>query len=291
MEIFAEYVRIRQPDRDKLAELVVRAKGEGRTMKQFALECGVNPSTLSRIVNKRISGANSDALIDAIYRNAAPESGVTLEMLLDAHGMIPKLRNGRTQRFEHSLLEKDIQNIVFEEVIARGFTLGLPQKSIVHNALNYPHKADYSIYTDALNGTRELWEFEIWTLAFQGAYTERDVQRQAMRIRQKILMCLGMMYLGEMNCKRLSFLITEEEVYRKTVESIEHCRIPQEISLIYVKLEEHKMQEEYCIPLFSGETVQSILDTPKIEQEEENNSEGFEDLTDEILPFASHDIR
>lgn len=43
MEIFAEYTRIRQPDRDKLAELIMRAKGDGRTMWQFAEDCGVSP--------------------------------------------------------------------------------------------------------------------------------------------------------------------------------------------------------------------------------------------------------
>lgn len=288
MEIFAEYIRIRQPDRDKLAELVLRAKGEGRTMKQFAQACGVNPSTLSRIVNKKTSSANSDALIDAIYKNAAPESGITLELLLDAHGMVPKLRNGRTKRFELSLLEKDIQDVMFEELITRGFTVGLPKKTIVHSALNYPHKTDYAVYTDALGGTKELWEFEIWTLAFQESYTERDVQKQVMKIRQKILVCLGMMYMNEMDCKRLSFLITEEEVYQKTVESLENCKIPKEISLIHVNLEEHRMEKEYRMPLLSGEDSPSILDTPRMIQEEDEIEN--EEQMDVIWGFADHDI-
>lgn len=85
--VFADYVRIKEPDKELLAELTVRAKGEHRTMAEFAEACGVNPSTLSRLVNMKNNTPNSDELIAAIAENADPESGVTLGMLLDAHGL------------------------------------------------------------------------------------------------------------------------------------------------------------------------------------------------------------
>ena len=49
-DILSEYERVRQPDADKLAELVERAKGK-RTTTEFAEACGVNASTISRILN------------------------------------------------------------------------------------------------------------------------------------------------------------------------------------------------------------------------------------------------
>ena len=53
LSILSEYVRISTPDKDRLAELVVRAKGPELSMSQFIKKCEVNPSTLSRIVNKK----------------------------------------------------------------------------------------------------------------------------------------------------------------------------------------------------------------------------------------------
>lgn len=88
-DILNDYERVRQPDADKLAELVERAIGK-RTAKEFADACGVNASTISRILNKKLSGPCSDELIVAIAANAAPGSGVEFSDLLKAHGVEEK---------------------------------------------------------------------------------------------------------------------------------------------------------------------------------------------------------
>ena len=46
-----EYVQVRTPDKIDIAHLVNIAKGPDRTMAQFADECQISASTLSRIVN------------------------------------------------------------------------------------------------------------------------------------------------------------------------------------------------------------------------------------------------
>lgn len=73
-----------------------------------------------------------------------------------------------------------------------------------------------------------------------GKAGEQVIQRQVMRLRQKILMCLGMMYMGEMKCSKLSFVVTEEEVYEKLTESVKGCKLPDAISIILISLEENK---------------------------------------------------
>lgn len=96
--ILSEYVRTKQPDPDKLAELVGRAKGK-RTVTEFATACGVNASTISRILNKKLSGPCSDELIVAIAANAAPGSKVRFRDLLDAHGVEME----HITHFEHTI--------------------------------------------------------------------------------------------------------------------------------------------------------------------------------------------
>lgn len=74
-------------DMETLADLTKRAKGDERSINEFARVCGVSPSTISRLINKKNTTPNKDSLIKAIADNAVPESGVTLDMLLQAHGL------------------------------------------------------------------------------------------------------------------------------------------------------------------------------------------------------------
>ena len=47
------YTRGKAVDKDRLAQYLEAAKGPGRTMKQFAEECNVNPSTLRGLPIKK----------------------------------------------------------------------------------------------------------------------------------------------------------------------------------------------------------------------------------------------
>ena len=79
------FKKTHEVDKEKFAGLLLVAKGN-RTMKTFALECGVNPSTFTRITQMTNKGASSQELIEAIATHADPKSGVTLEALADANG-------------------------------------------------------------------------------------------------------------------------------------------------------------------------------------------------------------
>ena len=85
--LFPGYYRKYDQDMETLADLTKRAKGDERSINEFARACGVSPSTISRLINKKNTTPNKDSLIKAIADNAVPESGVTLDMLLQAHGL------------------------------------------------------------------------------------------------------------------------------------------------------------------------------------------------------------
>lgn len=84
-DLFEGYVRSREPDMEKMAELTARAKGD-RSLADFADDCGLNISTLSRIINMKNSGPSVDEVLVRIARNADSESGVTIDDLLLAAG-------------------------------------------------------------------------------------------------------------------------------------------------------------------------------------------------------------
>jgi hypothetical protein len=86
------YVPNGKPDTAALSQLILAAKGDGRTMAQFAEACGnvpgVSPSTFSRILNRTVKRPLSTILLKTIARNAANPEIVTYDKLLVANGMI-----------------------------------------------------------------------------------------------------------------------------------------------------------------------------------------------------------
>ena len=76
-----EYVQVRTPDIMRISEYVIKAKGINRTMAQFAEDCGIGASTLSRIANGKISKPLSEDTVKAIYEHRAPESKILRDRL------------------------------------------------------------------------------------------------------------------------------------------------------------------------------------------------------------------
>ena len=255
MTELANYIRIRPPEKEKLAELLIRAKGASRSMRQFALDSGVNPSTLSRIVNMKTSGACTDELIQKVAQNSDPESGITFEMLMDANGKVPRRMTGKYTSKEFEATEKNITDIIFKELEDRGYRTSILEGENKHNALNYRYRTDWVISTDANSdsGEMEIWEFEIWQL------------------RQKFLMVLGLYYAGTMNPKKMSFVLTNREVYNRMVETLENIKFKDVFSLILVNLDENKVEEEYVFPLVGRPNVGTVF-TP-IEDDESKAEE------------------
>ena len=271
MTELANYIRIRPPEKEKLAELLIRAKGASRSMRQFALDCGVNPSTLSRIVNMKTSGACTDELIQKVAQNSDPESGITFEILMDANGKVPRRMTGKYTSKEFAITEKAITDILFKELALRGYTLSMPQENTEHNALNYHYRTDWAIRTNANsdNDDLELWEFEIWHTMMN---EKNSIAHTVMKLRQKFLMVLGLYYTGTISPKKMSFVLTNREVYSRIVETLENIKFKDLFSIILVNLEEGKVEEEYVFPLVDQPNIGTVF-TPIEEDEVEDEEE------------------
>ena len=90
-----EYIQVRTPDIMKIGEYVVKAKGANRTMAQFAEECGIGASTLSRIANGKIRKPLTEEVIRSIYEHRDEESNITLNAFMRLNGFMEKERYER----------------------------------------------------------------------------------------------------------------------------------------------------------------------------------------------------
>ena len=277
LSILSEYVRISTPDKDRLAELVVRAKGPELSMSQFAKKCEVNPSTLSRIVNKKTTGKNSDALIFNIAENADPNSGVTFEMLISAHGMKKRNLNGKVDTEEYRAFEKNAADLVLSEIMKRGYKVQVPMTPQVYNALNYHYRPDWEIATDAVtsDNTMGQWLFEFWTML---GTEQQAIRKQTIKLRQKLLMVLGLYYMDEVKADKLSFVVFNRKFYKLLKDTLEGICVKPWITIMLFDMEQAQFIEEFTFLSPDGSVRDSNMKISMNEECDDYTDDLFEDI-------------
>lgn len=277
LSILSEYVRISTPDKDRLAELVVRAKGPELSMSQSAKKCEVNPSTLSRIVNKKTTGKNSDALIFNIAENADPNSGVTFEMLMSAHGMKKRNLNGKVDTEEYRAFEKNAADLVLSEIMKRGYKVQVPMTPQVYNALNYHYRPDWEIATDAVtsDNTMGQWLFEFWTML---GTEQQAIRKQTIKLRQKLLMVLGLYYMDEVKADKLSFVVFNRKFYKLLKDTLEGICVKPWITIMLFDMEQAQFIEEFTFLSPDGSVRDSNMKISMNEECDDYTDDLFEDI-------------
>ena len=252
IEELGKYRRVTSPDKELLAELVIRAKGARRSMRQFASDCNVNPSTLSRIINKKTQGANSDELIAAIADHADPDSGVTFEMLMKAHGMVLISDDSGAVLRVH--IETGCR-IIKEELLKRGYSIKDGQEPWLKSFLGGCHiKMD--IRTDALGEDNSVWLMDVWTLRPSEV---NDIEKASDRLLQWLLMYVGMLNVDSRRVDRFSVVISNEALYRYAVNKLEQFTYRNDISVILVDVAEEKVVEEYLVKMDQRYTKKNVF--------------------------------
>jgi transcriptional regulator with XRE-family HTH domain len=237
-----QYTRVKEPDKDMLSELTIRAKGPKRSLRQFAEELEVSPSTLSRIVNKKTASANSDLLIADIAEHADPESGVTFEKMMEAHGMAPRDET----KGAITLFRETATATLLKELLRRDYKVndivGIEKPTHLDSILGRCY-LDLELHTDALGKDDSVWMFSFFVQKGSDPVSPDWLNR----IRQWMLMYAGMMCFNEENVDRVSVVISEESTFDAVIPFFEGYVSSFEISLILIDLENRSITKEYVI--------------------------------------------
>ena len=269
-----KYIHVKSPDKDILSELVIKAKGPRRSLRQFSVDIGVNASTLSRIINKKTTGSNSTEVILKIAAGADPESGVTEEMLLDAHGVV--LQDDLDKADNLRKMGTSIQGILVNELLNRGFSVmhvyRMPPYNTLDSVLGRCY-VDCCIDTDALGSQNSNWLVDVMPTIHR-----RDIEgtnRCVDRIRQWLLMFTGMIAYNEDTVDKFSIVIPEREIYEELLNHIKGFKTRYTISIIYADIENGTIADEYMVSDDQSRKVFKPIDS----KTESDNSE-FEEAID-----------
>lgn len=246
-DALSEYIRVRDPDKESLAELVIRAKGPKRSMRQFAADLGVNASTLSRITNMQTASANKDSLIADIAAHADKDSGVTFEMLMEAHGM--EKQRDMSSKEAYKRFEQRCRMVIQDELLKRGYSVSNLQMA------SPVEPFDISIKTDAVNHGDGIWAFEFRMISpdprISGIPTGMGRTQRCMDA------IMRMFYTGTTKVDKVSLVVQHREIFEQLKQRYSELCIPDEISFILIA--GNRIVEEYVIPMRNREVKETFF--------------------------------
>ena len=285
-----EYVEALVPNKMELATYVNIAKGSERTMAQFANACGVSASTLSRIVNHKITKPLSVELVRSIVKNAANPERLNYESVMWANGMLPKdqlaqREPGGNYFMEHreSRMELgvNIKNTIMNELYARGHALQffprLPFDELPKSRFGL---LPYSAFAIHIQGYEpRYWNFVVNSMRFENDDDEQLCRDKKMFIRRTMDHYAHMFLRDAWEPESLkdiktTFVFVDLEAFTLIKDLLGHARVNTDMSIILIDTKKQEVVTEFSIPRKDGKELTSIFMEDKIAISDED--EDFE---------------
>ena len=233
-------------DCDQTVDLFNQAMGS-RSKRKFAQDLGVNVSTVSRISTGQVKEISRPLLAKVAYA-ADPDSGVTLDKLMQAQGLIDSRERGDLPvRFEESC-----RRIMADELLSRGFSVSYLSQNDISKA---PAQvgASVSVETNAFGNEKALWIVEC-KMASQHSMLSIAYGRAENWINS----AMAHYYCGGA-AARISLIVDSRAAFEQIKTKLSELMIPNEISVILISLTEGKLLDEYVAPLIDGRTPTFVL--------------------------------
>jgi len=232
-------------DHEALIELVSAAMGK-RSQRQFAMDMGVNVSSVSRILNGKVSEI-SDMLLAKIAASADPASEVTIEKLMQAQGIVEA-----ESRAQLGLkFEENCRRIFADELLKRGKSVSY-SKGKTHESRCF---CAFEIETDALTKGNGRWLVDAKMMT---SYSPLPVGIGRSMI--WLDHAMASYYRGE-NAGRISLIFDHKMAFEQLKEQLAHISIRDEISIILISVVEGRILNEYVVPLTDDSTPEFTFAT------------------------------
>lgn len=269
-----EYVLARTPDLLRLGELVTRAKGPSRTMAQFAEDCGIGASTLSRIANGKITKAVSLENLQAIYDHRDESVDLSFDTLVHADGYLPK-DVFESFRAHNSIREKSVndqrcvQNTIIASFLDRNIGI---QKLPTLPALievKYPYSRPSLSFLLKTQDTEKRWDFYLMLARVEedGENRNRMVNKRVMinRMVERFsgVLLMDAWYPNLLENVRTTAIFVDRILFDSFVDVYKGSPINTEITAMLIDTERCEIIKEEW--LSSKPSIPSLLDTIPID--------------------------
>ena len=268
-----DLVQLTEMDPQALAAMLVEAKGPSRSMAEYAKACGVNASTLSRILNGKITRPISVDMLKKLFENRDPSAAFTLEQFASANGMVTaEARDSALEQTRKSGERiannyRHIGKIITNGLFDRGITLTrVPapsdeEREDVSSILfdKHPH-ANIAIEVDYEDHTFR-WDFNIVPLIFNRQISDED----AILYVHQIVTNFAELFLrdawepNENAGTQYSIVVANRKVYDYLIKGVASIRFHHTFTAVLVDPREDKVVEETRLGLADSSKFVSLF--------------------------------
>ena len=261
---YGEYLQITAPDKDRLSKMLNTCKGTDRTMAQYAEDSGVNASTLSRILNGKITKPLSYEMLVLIYDHKSGNADLSFEQLALANGMKEKEAHEREKSLELFYndpidkieRESEAQSIIVNSLLLRGAMIQIESKPrrFYYNSPDYRPSTwgfypmiDFVVNIMKSEGRKE-WDFYCYAKVLEEVTNEAATELANNIISMKMSFFLQDSWEPQLlEGIKSSFVLFEEKVFDAFVEQLKKAEIKSEVSAILIDYVHGKVQKEVWI--------------------------------------------
>lgn len=267
IEDLREYQQIRTPDMAALANYVNKAKGPERSMAQFAEDTQIGASTLSRIVNGKITKPLSKDVIIRIFEcRANQEDEYLLDALARANGLLSPSYAKRVQAEDSFAAKRNAEasraNMMKNSLVAGVVACGLPVDGTINNRivhvnddvpLVFPRRrGDFTI---KLRAEGILSSIQEWSFFLYPQLTDEEIRQRPDRFVIRMYLeritpwfLLDAWYPEQLRGNKFSFVFLDESLFNAFIEALQPAKLNNEMTVLLMDRYTFEVRKEVWLP-------------------------------------------
>lgn len=274
------YVQMMSPKLDDVVAVLTNAKGADRGWAEYAKDCGINSSTMSRIINGKLKSALSVRTLEKLYQHRAETCKMNFEAFLIASGYVDedKQRDMIDQRIA---LNDELDRIfdLTEKCIVTGlYNRDIPFTRIDHVSDGTPNEEEIkklfgNIHCHQLlrvgDGDKsETCGFEYVPLKLEAdeADSEQIIQKNVqLAIENYATIFLEDAWnLDERLSDRVVFVFIDRILYEAFLDTFKKRRLNHYMTVLLVDIDETKVIEERPLGKQAGKSFTGLFNAPLV---------------------------
>ena len=277
-----KYIQMMSPNQDALVDMLTLARGPIRSWAEYAKDCGVNPSTMSRIINGKLKSPLTIKTLEKLYEHRDEACKVTFDQFIIPSGMVDCDRQ-RTLIDERQAQRDEIDKV--DELIARSIINGLYDRSIQFSRIKHvgdgcPREEEILTLFGDIHCSQLLkigededsstvgFEYIPIKLTPEEAESEKTISRIIRRVVENYatIFLQDAWFTENRFSARVTFVFAERCLFEAFLKSFAKLRLNHYMTVLLVDIETTSVVTERPLGMQEGKTFSSLFDSPITER-------------------------
>ena len=274
-----DFVQVTEPDYDEVAEIILEAKGESWTMKEFAQATGISAPTLSRMINGKLTRPMSIENIVRIISNSEIDTSANIFRFARANGYMSKaeqqslrsrMKLRETRAGFHDSQKQLMSVIIKSGLFERGCSIDPEvmedRPGTLVTSLGKPIKYDFYLELEK-DGKQYTWIFFIFPQKLEDYKIDKfDVERMTSQLVKDLspVFMTDSWNSEEYADKKISFCFVVENLYEGFNALLGDAHFNNRFSSILINDSTNKVVEENGFSAVKFEANPCVFDMPVV---------------------------